>query len=219
MSHMTPESRDAVPATIVTHSFSDAVAYAAELHADQVRKGTDIAYLSHLLAVAGLVLEAGGDEEMAIAGLLHDAAEDQGGEATLHVIEGRFGPRVASMVRGCSDTLVADPAHKEEYAGRKARYIEALARADVDTVTVSAADKVHNARTLVTDLRLHGLIVMSKFSGTPEQILAYYRACLVIAIDKAVPATLTEPLGASIAELETLLPGGLRDQPDDSDAR
>jgi (p)ppGpp synthase/HD superfamily hydrolase len=219
MTPMTQEPTDRVPATVVTHRFSDAVEYAAELHADQVRKGTDVAYLSHLLGVAGLVLEAGGDEEMAIAGLLHDAAEDQGGESTLQEIERRFGPRVARIVRGCSDTLVADRADKEEYGGRKARYLEGLALADVDTVTVSAADKVHNARSLVTDLRLHGLDVMAKFSGTPVQILAYYRACLEISIDKGVPATLTDPLAVAVVQLAELLGSGDGVRPEEQRSR
>ena len=145
---------------------------------------------------------------MAIAALLHDAAEDQGGKSTLVEIDARFGSRVARIVRGCSDTLVADRADIEAYASRKARYLAHLEQAEVDTVTVSAADKVHNARALVTDLRLNGVVVMAKFTGAPDQILGHYRACLAISRAKGVPLTLVDPLEAAVAQIADLLRTG-----------
>ena len=194
-----------MPSTFLTARFSDAVTYAVALHATQVRKAGDIPYVAHLLAVAGSVIEAGGDEDMAIAGLLHDAAEDQGGEARLLDIEARFGARVAHIVRGCSDTLVADRAHKEPYALRKERYVAHLAGADLATAVVATADKLHNARAILTDLQIHDRAVMTRFTGSVDEILWYYRACLDAALDRQVPDILTTPLAYAVAELERLL--------------
>ena len=153
------------PGIHLTTRFTDAVAYATALHATQVRKGTDIPYVSHLLGVASLVIEAGGSEDMAIAGLLHDAGEDQGGEARVRDIEARFGKGVADMVRTCSDTLVADRADKEPHAERKRDYLDRLRQAPDSHVTVSIADKVHNARSILTDLRHEGVGTLDRFTG------------------------------------------------------
>lgn len=104
----------AQPTTVLTQRYADAVAYASTLHADQVRKSTSIPYISHLLGVSSLVLAAGGDEDMAIAALLHDGPEDQGGQVVLDEIRERFGDRVAHIVEGCTDSLAEDPDNKEE---------------------------------------------------------------------------------------------------------
>src|SRR5262247_3282320 len=112
----------------------------------QVRKGTNTPYVAHLLAVAATVLEYGGDEDLAIAALLHDSAEDQGGRARLEDVRNRFGERVARVVQACSDSL-ADTAkgeRKSEWRGRKEAYIDHLGHADEDILRVSLADKVHN---------------------------------------------------------------------------
>lgn len=192
--------------THLTPRFTEAVAYAAALHATQLRKSTDVPYIAHLLGVASLVLEAEGDEDMAIAGLLHDAAEDQGGEARLHDIEARFGSRVALFVRSCSDSLAADPRQKEEYALRKSRYLAHLRQADRDTVTVATADKVHNARAIHTDLQ-NGIDVFARFNGTAEQILAYYDACIETARAAEVSASLVTPLITAVAGIRVELDG------------
>lgn len=201
-----------VPSTFLTSRFAMAVEYAATLHATQVRKQSAIPYLSHLLAVAGSVLEAGGSEDMAIAGLLHDAAEDQGGRVRLLDIEARFGPEVARIVRGCSDTLVADRAFKEPYEARKRAYVDRLRTEDLATAIVATADKLHNARAILTDLEMaqadpnvEGVDPLTKFTGSAAQILWYYQECLAIAVAKDVPSILTTPLGHAVRELEQKL--------------
>jgi (p)ppGpp synthase/HD superfamily hydrolase len=181
----------------LTDRFAQAVGYASALHATQIRKGTRVPYVAHLLGVASLVLEAGGDEDMAIGGLLHDAAEDQGGEARLHDIEARFGAVVAGYVRSCSDSLVADRRHKAPWAERKRAYLDHLAQSDVKTVTVSMADKVHNARSIITDLH-NGSWVFDKFSATADETVGYYAACLDTARVKGVSSALVTPLERAV---------------------
>lgn len=167
----------------VSQRFHAALAYASELHASQRRKGTMIPYVAHLLAVTSIVLEAGGTEDEAIAALLHDGPEDQGGEKTLEEIRRRFGDRVAKTVAACSDTF-EDP--KPEWEKRKRDYIEHLAQADESTLLVSAADKLHNARATLRDVRQLGEIVWRRFSATREQTLENYRN-LIAAYKSARP--------------------------------
>src|SRR5215475_7357347 len=135
--------------TVLTDRFDRALLYVTYVHGGQVRKGTSVPYLAHLLAVAATVLEYGGDEDMAIAGLLHDAAEDQGGNRRLDDIRNRFGDRVAAIVRSCSDSLVEVSGVREEWRARKERYLHHLDDWDGDTLLVSLADKVHNARSIL----------------------------------------------------------------------
>jgi (p)ppGpp synthase/HD superfamily hydrolase len=134
----------------------EAVRHAAELHGTQQRKGSDVPYLAHLLSVAALVLEDGGDEDQMIAGLLHDAAEDRGGEPTLVEIEHRFGPRVARMVRVCSDSIAGDPEAKAPWEERKRQAIAQLADAPDEVLVVVAADKLHNLRSTIADFAVRG---------------------------------------------------------------
>src|SRR5258707_6172866 len=131
--------------TVLTDRFDRALLYATHVHGGQVRKGTSIPYMAHLLAVAATVLEYGGAEDMAIAALLHDAVEDQGGEPRLADIRNRFGARVAEIVRSCSDSVADASAGqpKEDWHLRKARYVAHLDAAGQDTLLVSLADKVH----------------------------------------------------------------------------
>jgi (p)ppGpp synthase/HD superfamily hydrolase len=147
--------------------------YAAEKHAGQTRKQTAVPYLSHLMAVASLVLEAGGDEEMAIAALLHDVVEDCGGMPTLREVRKLFGRRVANIVDGCTDSYT-EP--KPEWLQRKKDYLREVQRADAETRLVSAADKLHNVRTILTDYRHDGEAIWSRFSGKKDGTLWYYRA-------------------------------------------
>jgi (p)ppGpp synthase/HD superfamily hydrolase len=141
--------------TVLTDRFDRALLYATHVHGGQLRKATTIPYVAHLLAVAATVLEYGGSEDMAIAGPLHDAVEDQGGEPRLVDIRNRFGVRVADIVRSCSDSVVNTAAgqQKEDWRARKARYIDHLKIFDPETRLVSLSDKVHNARSILRDLR------------------------------------------------------------------
>jgi len=151
--------------------FQEALAFASELHETQLRKGTETPYISHLLSVAALVLEDGGDEEEAIAALLHDAVEDQGGMKTLERIRARFGDRVAAIVEGCSDSLSTP---RPPWRERKESYIEHVKTASPSVLRVSAADKLHNARSILTDYRRHGDAIWSRFKGGKDGTLWSY---------------------------------------------
>lgn len=158
----------------LTERFHEALVFTAELHSRQTRKGPEeVPYISHLLGVASLVLEANGDEDMAIAALLHDAVEDQGGYETLDRIREKFGDRVAHIVEGCTD----DFGHKRiSWCERKTRYIKHLRdETDEETRIVSLADKVHNARTILLDYIEYGDAVFNRFSARKEGTMWYYR--------------------------------------------
>jgi len=172
--------------------------YAAEKHAGQTRKQTAVPYLSHLMAVAALVLEAGGDEDMAIAALLHDVVEDCGGMPRLREVRKQFGPRVAKIVEGCTDSF-GEP--KREWAERKKDYLRELKHADVETRLVSASDKLHNVRTILADYRLDGEDIWKRFSGKKEGTLWYYRA-LSDEYRRREPNRITRELDLAVAELE-----------------
>ncbi len=161
---------------INTSSLTEAFSYAAERHSTQERKGTLIPYISHLMQVAGLVMEAGGDGEQTIAALLHDAIEDApGGEAdqVRSEIRDRFGDRVLAIVEGCSD---ADVQPKPPWRKRKEDYLQHLPEASQDVLLISAADKLHNARSILTDLKEHGAVLWERFTGEKNGTLWYYRA-------------------------------------------
>ena len=153
--------------------FEQALPYAARVHRDQVRKGTSTPYVTHLLAVASIVGENGGTEDEVVAALLHDAPEDQGGEATLRDIHLRFGDEVAEIVDGCTDTY-QDP--KPPWRERKERYLAHLGDASGSVRLVSSADKLHNARAVLSDYRLVGEGLWTRFNGGKEGTLWYYRA-------------------------------------------
>jgi (p)ppGpp synthase/HD superfamily hydrolase len=148
--------------------------YASYVHGGQVRKETTIPYVAHVLAVAATVLEYGGSQDMAVA---DDAAEDQGGEPRLADIRRRFGDRVADLVHACSDSVVNTAAgqQKEDWRTRKMRYIEHLKTVDRDTRLVSLSGKVHNARSILRDLRKPegGPAIWSRFSRPKEDTLWY----------------------------------------------
>ena len=184
----------------LTDRFERALVYATHVHGGQVRKSTTVPYVAHLLAVAATVLEYGGDEDMAIAGLLHDAAEDQGGARRLDDIRNRFGERAAEIVRNCSDSLVEAGEAKEEWRARKERYLRHLDGCDGDTLLVSLADKVHNARSILRDLRKSeiGRAVWQRFKRGAEDQLWYYGA-LAAAYRRLLPGQLAEEL-AEIVE-------------------
>jgi (p)ppGpp synthase/HD superfamily hydrolase len=183
--------------TTLTERYSDALTFAAEAHRSQVRKGTSVPYLSHLLAVSGLVLEHGGDEDQAIAGLLHDAIEDVG----THLrgpIRDRFGPDVLAIVEGCTDAEVIP---KPPWQARKERYIAHLQTAPLPVLRVSAADKLHNARCILSDYRAIGPSLWQRFNATPTQIAWYYRSLADVFARCGAPPTLVGEMGATLAAL------------------
>jgi len=184
--------------------FEEALRYAAHLHRDQVRKGSSIPYVSHLLGVAAIVLEHGGNEDEAIAALLHDAVEDQGGAPTLQAIRERFGDAVAAIVAGCTDT---DVVPKPPWRPRKEAYVAHVASASPSVRLVSAADKLHNARTILADYRRHGDTVWDRFSGRKKGSLWYYRA-LVEAFRSHGVTPLVEELERVVSEIERLAARG-----------
>lgn len=157
----------------LSERFESALGYAASAHRDQTRKGTDIPYIAHLMGVASIVLENGGDEDTAIAALLHDAVEDQGGEARMEDIQRRFGPRVAAIVAACTDAWT-DP--KPPWKDRKVEYVAHVRTAPPEVRLVSMADKLHNARALVADYREVGEGLWSRFNGGRQGTLWYYQA-------------------------------------------
>ena len=189
------------PHVVLTPRYAEAVQYASELHAGQTRKSTNIAYISHLLGVSSLVLEAGGSEDMAIAALLHDGPEDQGGQATLEEIRTRFGDRVAAIVEGCSDSFAEDPDNKGPWRQRKEEYLAHLKDADEDTLTVSLADKLHNARAIVSDLKITGPSTWDRFNASGEQILWYYESIIEVAKEREAVPFLAVNLGEAVSDM------------------
>jgi len=180
--------------------YLDAFGYAARLHARQVRKGSGIPYLTHLMSVSALVLEDGGDEDEAIAGLLHDAVEDQGGQATLEEIRSRYGEKVARIVEACTDSHeVPKPPWRE----RKERYLAHLRHAPADVRRVSAADKLHNARSILSDYRAHGEAVFDRFTAKKNDTFWYYSS-LVAAFQEAGGGRLVSELQRVVDELSSL---------------
>ena len=161
----------------LSNRFSGALAHAAELHRDQSRKGTQIPYVAHLLAVAGLVLEHGGNEDQAIAALLHDAVEDQGFENSEVILAG-YGYAVHEIVMACTDVDVPDGAEKpkSDWHQRKESYIARVANEAAALKLVSAADKLHNARSVLSDYRNLGDDLWARFNGKKKGTLWYYRA-------------------------------------------
>jgi (p)ppGpp synthase/HD superfamily hydrolase len=138
---------------------------------------------------------------MAIAALLHDGPEDQGGQATLDEIRERFGDRVARIVEGCSDSLSEDPNNKAPWKVRKEQYLEHLKGADDDTLTVSLADKLHNARAIVSDLRITGPNTWERFNAGPADILWYYNGILSAAKERNVNQFLVLNLAVAIEQM------------------
>jgi (p)ppGpp synthase/HD superfamily hydrolase len=168
-------TRKPKPPLPLRRRFEQALIFATRKHAGQIRKGTGTPYISHLLSVSALVLEAGGGEDLAIAALLHDVVEDCGGPPMLKQVRRRFGKRVADVVDGCTDPGITPPPSWRE---RKEQYISHLRTADADTRLVSAADKLHNARSILADYRRIGEPIWQRFRGKREGTLWYYRALL-----------------------------------------
>lgn len=175
-------------------------ALACQLHAGQKKKGSNTAYLGHLLGVASIVIEFGGDEDQVIAALLHDAVEDQGGMETLETIQKEFGNRVATIVLACSDTAESP---KPPWKGRKEAYLSHLADASADVLLVSAADKLYNARSIIQDYHLVGDDVWERFNGGKEGTVWYFRS-LAETFQRIAPAPIAAEVGRVVRELEAL---------------
>lgn len=191
---------DDLPTAVLGARFSEAVRWASMLHADQCRKGTLVAYASHLLGVASLVLEDGGSEEDAIAAVLHDAVEDRGvAEAE---IRARFGEQVARVVVACSDGLDG-PRDSTDWKLRKERYLHHLEHDELPdgTLRVSAADKLHNARSILTDLRDSGSDMWVRFNAPGEDQAWYYSELLRVLEQRHPDSVVTRELGRVVTEL------------------
>jgi len=189
----------------LTQRFEQALINACHVHGGQTRKKTAIPYVGHLLGVASLVIEDGGDEDEAVAALLHDAVEDQGGAPRLADILARFGGRVARIVEGCSD---ADTVPKPEWLDRKRRHIRHLRAAQADVLRVSCADKLHNARAILADHVKHGDPLFERFNGRKAGTLWHY-ACLVNVFKAVGPKRLAAELEQVVRELSDRAAPGL----------
>lgn len=207
---MSDDSNTLPPQHQLSARFKEAFHLAFEAHRRQGRKQKNEPYIGHLMGVTSIVLEAGGDEEMAIAALLHDAVEDQGGHARLEEIRRTFGERVARIVEGCTDAYTIP---KPRWLPRKKAYLEHLAEADADTRLVSAADKLHNVRAIISDLRRHGPAVFDRFTGRRDGTLWYYRA-VTEALKRAGSNPVVEELDREVGELERLAGGPVRQAPE-----
>jgi (p)ppGpp synthase/HD superfamily hydrolase len=192
---------------LLTDRFDRALRMASDHHRSQLRKGTEIPYLSHLLGVTSLVLEMGGTEDEAVAALLHDAVEDGGGEPMLERIRAEFGADVARIVFANSDTIV-EP--KPPWLERKRMYVESIASKEPDELRVSLADKLHNVRAIVRDFRTHGSVVWTRFSAGERGVRWYYGAmydALSEQREALGPAALPvlDDLGRTLEELDSLV--------------
>lgn len=189
------------------HKVGEALSFAADAHARQRRKGKDEPYLSHLLAVAGLVAHYGGDEEQIIAAVLHDAVEDQGGEEMAAEIVARFGPRVQEIVLDCSDSTTPIGVAKAPWKERKEAYFASITGPDpVGARLVEACDKLANLRDIVEDLRADGTAALDRFNGGREGTVWYYQQMAEILLPQ-VPAV-ASAYARELRELEELVAAG-----------
>ncbi len=185
--------------------YADAFLMAADVHAHQLRKGSQIPYLAHLMAVSALVLDYGGDEGCAIAALLHDTVEDSDDGLAMEArIRDRFGDRVADIVMACSDAVAIPGERKPPWHDRKQRYIAALETADHDALLVSACDKLHNARAVLADLRIHGDVVWQRFStrSGPDQV--WYYQSVADVFSRRMPGLLADELQRVVRKMTLL---------------
>jgi GTP pyrophosphokinase len=195
-------------AQLLTDRFAEALQYVLAVHGGHERKGTRVPYMAHLLGTAGLVLAFGGDEDQAIAGLLHDAPEDHGGRDRLDDIEARFGSRVARIVNGCTDTFESP---KPPWLPRKEQHLARLRTEAADSLLVCAADKLDNARAIVIDVR--AAIdrggppgqdrIWARFKGEKEGTLWYYGA-VVDTLRKVLGGPILRELDLTVQEMHAL---------------
>ena len=194
------------PVTQLTSRYTRAVDLARVLHAADTRKQTAIPYLAHVLSVSAIVLEHGGTEDQAIAALLHDAAEDHGGQARADAIRAEFCDTVADIVIACSDSLVEDTSNKAPWWQRKVAYLDHLADEHADAALVSAADKLHNARAILSDYRVIGDELWCRFNsaaGLAGSLWYYTRLVEILAVRVAgnSAAALAAELDRTVGEI------------------
>lgn len=180
--------------------FDEALVLASTLHRAQARKASGVPYVAHLLGVAALVLEEGGSEDMAIAALLHDAAEDQGGESVLESIGSAFGPEVARWVRQSSDSFTHP---KPQWEARKRHHLAQIPQADREARLIMLADKVHNARSILADHARVGDEVWDRFSVPRERTLWYYESLLCV-FERALSPVLYDTLSECVRRMKEL---------------
>lgn len=180
----------------LSQTFDEALTYAAEAHRTQVRKGTNIPYVAHLLGVSSWVLSNGGNEVQAIAALLHDAAEDQGGETRLADIRRRFGPDVAAIIADCTNSWV-EP--KPPWRQRKEAYLEPLPKKPATSLLVSIGDKIDNAQAILRDHREVGETLWTRFTGGKDGSIWYYRSLADI-FTRVMPARLSNQLSEVVEQ-------------------
>lgn len=186
----------------LSNRFEDALVYAACLHSRQVRKGSSTPYVSHLLGVASIALEYGANEDEAIAALLHDAVEDQGGAARLEDIRQHFGDAVAEIVAGCSDSMVTP---KPPWKERKETYLNHLAQTSPSIRLVSCADKLYNARSVLKDYRALGDELWPRFHGGRDGTLWYFRRLVEEYRNADHTSALVDELDRVVTELENMV--------------
>ena len=206
----------------LTDRFQQAFGLASEVHAGQVRKGTTIPYLAHLMSVAALVLEHGGDEDTAIAALLHDAVEDgDDGAAIERQIRDQFGDRVIGLVLGCSDSVAVPGLARPPWLERRERYLARLAQeTDPDVLLVSACDKLHNTRAILADLRAIGPVVWDRFTVSDPDRQVWYYSSLVESYRGRIDPNLWGELDRTIREITDLAARGYHhDDPAKSDRK
>jgi (p)ppGpp synthase/HD superfamily hydrolase len=193
---------------VYSNRLIEAMAAAAQIHGTQVRKGTTIPYLSHLLGTCGIALDYGANEDEAIAALLHDAIEDGEPTEAARATVWRFGDEVGRIVEGCTDGVPGPDGLKPPWLERKKAYLARIADDDRSVLLVSASDKLHNARSIVHDLRVVGEDVWERFSGSKEQTLRYYRS-LADEYRKNLAHTpaLIDELDRTVTEMESLAAG------------
>ena len=184
---------------ILTERFDQALVYTNGIHREHMRKGTSIPYMSHLMSVAALTLEHGGDEDQAIAALLHDAAEDCGGQKRLDDIRDKFGDDVADMVADCTDSWI-EP--KPKWRVRKEAYVASIATKPERSLLVTLADKTHNARAIISDLNDIGVELWNRFSAPREDGIWYYEA-LATALAERTNIQLVDELKRCTASMHT----------------
>jgi (p)ppGpp synthase/HD superfamily hydrolase len=202
-----PDRVEAAPP--LTDRFAAAFTLAWQVHGRQLRKKTGIPYMAHVMSVCALALEHGADEDVAIAALLHDTVEDSvDGAATHREIENEFGGRVARIVMACSDAVAVPGQPKPDWRVRKETYLHHLeADADRDVLLVSACDKVHNAGSILADLRTEGDIVWQRFTVTDPNAQLWYYTSVAEILQRRLPGPLTAELGAIVNEIAALVPG------------
>jgi (p)ppGpp synthase/HD superfamily hydrolase len=185
--------------------FNQALTMATQAHGNQIRKGTEnaqglaVPYITHPVAVAALVVRYGGDEDQAIAGLLHDVLED-GGPQWVEPIQVQFGDRVLSMVQACTDGVPDATGKKPPWKERKVTYLSHLSESSDDALLVSACDKLHNLTSIVADLHEIGDVVFDRFTASKDQTIWYYTE-LAEVLTGRVPERLERAIQLALLEL------------------